>query len=308
MRMIRVASRKSNLAMTQTKWVIDQLTRLDGRYTYEIVPTVTKGDQVLDVALSKVGGKGLFVNEIEQVLVTRQADFAVHSLKDVPAQLADGLTLAAMPPREDPRDALISRDGTRLQDLQQGALIGTSSLRRLAQLRALRPDLRIETLRGNIDTRLRKLQRGEFDAIVLAAAGLHRMGWQERITEYLDPQFCLPALGQGILGIECRVEDAELRTLLAELTDQHTELAAKAERRLLFELNGSCQVPIGGLTSVLPDGSLRLEGMVANPSGPPIIRAQAEGHDAEELGVEVSRRLRELGAEEILGSVASGSA
>lgn len=305
MRTIRVASRKSNLAMTQTKWVIDELEKLNGDYHYEIIPTVTKGDKILDVALSKVGGKGLFVSEIEQVLVTRQADFAVHSLKDVPAQLADGLVLAALPTREDPRDAFISRTGQGLNNLPQGAVVGTSSLRRLAQLKALRPDLQIKTLRGNIDTRLRKLQEEEFDAIILAAAGLHRVGWQERITEYLEPEICLPALGQGILGIECREDDDELRRLLAGLTDKKTELAARAERRLLFELNGSCQVPIGGLTHVDADGKLHLQGMVASPDGVSVLRAEAQGYDADELGREVSRKLRDKGATAILETAGS---
>lgn len=290
--------------MTQTQWVIRQLQQLDDRYTYEIVPIVTKGDQILDVALSKVGGKGLFVSEIEQVLLSGEADFAVHSLKDVPASLADGLILASLPKREDPRDAFISQSGLPLRELPQGAVVGTSSLRRLAQLMAIRPDLQIRTLRGNIDTRLRKLQDDEFDAIVLAAAGLHRMGWHARITEYLNVESCLPALGQGILGIECRREDHELRALLALLTDAATEQAAKAERRLLLELNGSCQVPIGGFAEVLTDTKLRLQGLVASQDGSKVIRAVEEGHDAEQLGALVAEKLRRLGANAILAAVA----
>lgn len=303
MRTIRVASRQSALAMTQTKWVIGQLQALESSFTYEIVPTLTKGDKILDVALAKIGGKGLFVSEIEQVLTSGQADFAVHSLKDVPAQLADGLVLSAIPKREDARDALISREGRQLTDLPQGALVGTSSLRRVAQLLARRPDLQIQTLRGNIDTRLRKLEDEKFDAIVLAAAGLHRMGWQERITQYLSVEVCLPALCQGILGIECRQDDAQLRQLLNRLTDTASERAAVTERSLLATLNGGCQVPIGGFAEVLADGRLRLQGMVARPDGQQVLKAQAVGEDPTGVAEDVANQLRQQGADDILAMV-----
>ena len=303
MRTIRVASRQSALAMTQTKWVISQLQALDSRFTYEIIPTLTKGDKILDVALAKVGGKGLFVSELEQALASAQADFAVHSLKDVPAQLADGLILSAIPKREDARDALISRTAKRLLDLPQGARVGTSSLRRVAQLLAIRPDLQIQTLRGNIDTRLRKLEEENFDAIVLAAAGLHRMGWQSRITEYLSLDVCFPALGQGILGIECRQDDMQLRELLSRLTDVASERAAIAERSLLAALNGGCQVPIGGFAEVLADERIRLYGMVARPDGQRVLRARAIGEDPAAVAQDVARQLREQGADEILAMI-----
>ncbi len=290
--------------MTQTNFVIGKLRELSPQTDFEVVPVLTKGDQILDVTLSKVGGKGLFVSEIEATLVRGQADFAVHSLKDVPAELADGLTLTAFPARADARDALITKDGEGLQSLAPGAKVGTSSLRRVAQLRRARPDLDIQSIRGNIDTRLRKLQEGQFDAIVLAAAGLERMGWQDRITEYLEPVTCLPAVGQGILGIESRQDDAALIELLSRFNDPNTELAAIAERTLLFSLNGSCQVPIAGYALVFEDNrNIWLRGMVADPDGTRVLQAEDKGSDAETVGLRVAARLRDLGADELLTQV-----
>jgi hydroxymethylbilane synthase len=297
---LKVASRKSALAMQQSNWVLDQVRRQHPSLVLEIIPIVTQGDKILNVTLSKVGGKGLFVSEIEACLLSKQADFAVHSLKDVPAVLANGLTLAAMPAREDARDALISKRGLTFRDLPTGALLGTSSLRRMAQLQAARPDLRFESIRGNIDTRLKKLQTENFDAIVLAAAGLHRMGWADVITEYLDTELCLPAIGQGILGIECRSEDVNTVNILSGLRDERTMVAAEAERTLLHLLNGGCQVPIGGYAEVDELGTVSLRGMVASADGQEILRAHATGRDAVAVGTFVAEQLRLLGADRLI--------
>jgi len=255
MRNIIVGTRQSALALTQTNQVIDQLKAAAEQYelpfTFELRKIVTKGDRILDVTLSKVGGKGLFVKEIEQALIDEDIDIAVHSMKDVPSELQEGLVLAATPERVDPRDALITRGGCSLDELPQGALVGTSSLRRASQLQAYRPDLRMQSIRGNIDSRLRKLESEGFDAIVLAAAGLTRMGWQDRITQLLPPGICLPAVGQGALGLECRGGDSAVVDLLSWINHRPTALAVKAERTLLARLNGGCQVPIGAYAIIL---------------------------------------------------------
>lgn len=286
--------------MCQTHWVIDQLRTLDAQLTFEIIPVITRGDKQLDVALSKIGGKGLFVSEVEAWLQSGQGDLAVHSLKDIPVDLAPGLMLAGMPTREDPRDALISRGHERLADLPAGSVVGTSSLRRVAQLQHLRPDLHYVPVRGNIDTRLRKLDSGELDAIVLAAAGLHRMGWQERIDEYLDPSDCLPAIGQGVLGLECRTQDDTVRALLARLSDASTVQAVQAERTLLRALNGGCQVPLGGYAEVLADGSIHLRGMVATVDGTTILQAEGTHREPVAVGSSVAQALLHAGADQIL--------
>jgi hydroxymethylbilane synthase len=307
MKTIRVASRRSQLALTQTQWVIQQLQTRRPDLTFEIVPVVTKGDKILDVALSKVGGKGLFVSEVEQALLRGEADFAVHSLKDVPAELAKGLVLAGIPKREDPRDALISKSGQGLMDLPQGAVVGTSSLRRVAQLLRARPDLVIQPLRGNIDTRLGKLNTDGLDAIVLAAAGLHRMGWHDRITEYLPVDLCLPAIGQGILGVECRENDDFMVELLHEISDEPTKRASVAERTLLFALNGGCQIPIGGYAQGCEDGQVHLRGMVATPDGSQILYADVKGSKPEALGHQAAELLKEQGADAILENAVATS-
>ncbi|QQE77024.1 hydroxymethylbilane synthase [Alicyclobacillus sp. SO9] len=303
MRTIRVASRKSALAMTQTKWVISKMQQLAPDTQFVIVPVTTRGDTILNVTLSKVGGKGLFVSEIEQLMLSNEADLAVHSMKDMPARLADGLALGGVPEREDPRDAFLSRDEVPWQKLPQGAVVGTSSLRRMAQIRALRPDIRVESIRGNIDTRIAKMERGDFDAILLAASGLARMGWSKRITQYLEPDDCLPAVGQGILGIECRKDDDYVLELLARLTDEAAQTAALAERSLLAALDGSCQVPLAGFATVDKDGDIHLKGLVAAEDGTTVIRAEDRGRNASELGQKVAARLRDQGAEEILNAV-----
>lgn len=307
MQTIRVASRTSELAMVQTDYVIAQLRQHRPKLQFEVVPVVTKGDKILDVTLSKVGGKGLFVSEIEAKLLTGEADIAVHSLKDVPAQLADGLQLSAYPARADARDALISSVGQTIDKLPTGAKIGTSSLRRAAQIRALRPDVEVSSVRGNINTRIRKLEEGQFDAIILASAGLERMGWQERVTEYLEADVCLPAVGQGILGIESRAEDTELNELLSALNDKTTERAALAERTLLFALNGSCQVPIAGYAIERKDGTLWLRGLVASPDGKTVLRAEAHGESPTNVGMEAAQALKKLGAAGLLEAVTADS-
>lgn len=290
--------------MKQTHYVIDQLRKLSPDTQFEVVPVLTKGDKILDVTLSKVGGKGLFVSEIEATLLEKKADVAVHSLKDVPAELAEGLQLSAFPVRADARDALVSRLGVGLDGLKEGARVGTSSLRRVAQLLAARPDLEVASIRGNIDTRLRKLEEGQFDAIVLAAAGLERMGWEDRVTEYLEPSLCLPAVGQGILGLESRTDDVELNRLLHQLSDASTTQAALAERTLLFSLNGSCQVPIAGYAMLQDDGkTVWLRGLVASPDGKTVMRAEGTGDSPKELGLRVAGELRNQGADALLQSV-----
>jgi hydroxymethylbilane synthase len=307
MRNIVVGSRQSTLALTQTNQTIQLLQQLCAKsgldFVFEVKPIVTRGDRILDVTLSKVGGKGLFVKEIEQALIDQEIDLAIHSMKDMPFDLPDGLTIGAVPKREDPRDCLICKEARSLDDLPQGARVGTSSLRRAAQLQAYRSDLRIESMRGNIDTRLRKLTEEGFDAILLAAAGLHRMGWRDQITAYLSPDVCLPAVGQGALAIECREDDEEVLSLLRLLNDPVTERTVAAERRLLGLLNGGCQVPIGAYAQAetnASDAPLVLIGMVSSPDGNRLLRETATGSDPNEVGTEVAYALLRRGADNIL--------
>jgi hydroxymethylbilane synthase len=300
MRKIIVGSRQSKLALTQTNWVINRLKSFGLPYEFEIKKIVTKGDRILDVTLSKVGGKGLFVKEIEQALIDKEIDIAVHSMKDMPAVLQDGLMIGAIPKRVDARDVLISRNGLTLEQLPEGAVVGTSSLRREAQLRAFRNDFKIEPLRGNIDTRLRRVQDGEFDAIILAAAGLLRMDWKGEITQYLPVNLSLPAVGQGALGIECRADDAEVRALLANIHDPDTELAVTAERAFLRTLEGGCQVPIGAHALVSDDKQVKLMGLVADPKGDRILKNELSGSNPEQVGQSLAEELKAKGAAEIL--------
>jgi hydroxymethylbilane synthase len=302
-----VGTRQSALALTQTGQTVEKLKALAAAAglddTFEWKTIVTRGDRILDVTLSKVGGKGLFVKEIEQALLDGEIDLAVHSMKDMPFELPEGLIIGAVPEREDPRDGLVGRTAARFEDLPPGARVGTSSLRRAAQLKAARPDLRIVSIRGNIDTRLRKLEEEGLDAIVLAAAGLHRMGWGNRITSYLPPELSLPAVGQGALAIECRADDEEALALLARLNDPSTARAVAAERRLLGLLNGGCQVPIGAYATVegaAESGAVRLTGMVASPDGARLLRASASGADPDAVGEQVAAELLTQGAGEIL--------
>lgn len=307
MRKIIVGSRQSTLALTQTQQTIDTIRELCAaaglNYSFEVKPIVTRGDRILDVTLSKVGGKGLFVKEIEQALLDGEIDFAVHSMKDMPFELPEGLVVGAVPARQDARDCLISNVANRLEELPQGARVGTSSLRRAAQLCASRPDLRIESIRGNIDTRIRKLTEEGFDAILLAAAGLHRMGWQHKITAYLPTDVCLPAVGQGALAIECRANDDEVLSMLRLVNDPVTERAVAAERRLLGLLNGGCQVPIGAFAeadSADSGAPITLTGVVSSPDGSKLLRESATGTDPEQVGLKVAEALLSRGADQLL--------
>lgn len=303
MRKIIVGSRRSKLALTQTNWVIDRLKEFGLPFEFEVKEIVTKGDQILDVTLSKVGGKGLFVKEIEQAMIDGDIDMAVHSMKDMPAVLPEGLTIGCVPKREDHRDALISKNHKKLADLQSGSVIGTSSLRRSAQLLKERPDLEIKWIRGNIDTRLDKLKSEEYDAIILAAAGLARMGWsREVVTEFLDPEICLPAVGQGALAIECRENDLELLDLFSRFTDEVTYLAVQAERTFLNRMEGGCQVPIAGFATVTED-EITLTGLIASPDGKEIYKQAFTGTDPVSIGEKVSATLTEQGAKTLIDRV-----
>ncbi|MBO8155917.1 MAG: hydroxymethylbilane synthase [Bacillaceae bacterium] len=303
MRKIVVGSRRSQLALTQTKWVIEQLEKQKGPFSFDIKEIVTKGDKILDVTLSKVGGKGLFVKEIEQAMFDHEIDMAVHSMKDMPAELPEGLMIASVPVREDHRDAFISKEGKSLMELPEGSVVGTSSLRRSAQILAVRPDLNIQSIRGNIDTRLRKLEEEDFDAIVLAAAGLKRMGWSDDVvTEYLEPDVCVPAVGQGALAIECRESDQELRELLQSINHKKTEAAVTAERTFLHLMEGGCQVPIAGYAFM--DGDyIVLKALVASPDGSNVLSETVQGKDPVAVGKEVFDLLSKKGAKDLIDQV-----
>jgi hydroxymethylbilane synthase len=304
MRKIIVGSRRSKLALTQTNWVIDQLKQLDASFDFEVKEIVTKGDRILDVTLSKVGGKGLFVKEIEQAMLDKEIDMAVHSMKDMPAVLPEGLTIGSIPKREDHRDVLISKGHVPFKELKEGAVIGTSSLRRSAQLLAVRPDLEIKWIRGNIDTRVGKLESGEYDAIILAAAGLKRLGWaKEVITEFIDADMCVPAVGQGALSIECREDDEDLRALFDKFTCKNTERAVLAERAFLQKMEGGCQVPIAGFAYINEQGEVVLTGLVGSPDGKTIYKEQLTGENPVDLGVIVAERLTERGAKALIDKV-----
>ena len=305
---IKIGTRASLLATTQSTWTKNQIESRYPDVTVELVKIVTKGDKILDVPLAKVGGKGLFVKEIEEALLRKEVDLAVHSMKDVPAELPEELHLGIIPLREDPRDAFISNDYKSLSDLPQGAKIGTSSLRRRSQLAHLRPDLIIEDLRGNLDTRLRKLDEKMYDAIILATAGLNRLGMSDRITDYFSPEEMLPAVGQGALGLELRKDDVELLEGLSFLNDENTAVAVTAERSFLHQLEGGCQVPIGAYAEVDGD-SVSLAGLVASVDGITIIKKSdsAACADAAKLGLNVANQLLDKGAREILAEVYNNS-
>ena len=301
---LRIGTRGSKLALVQSEWVKKEMQSRYPELRVELVKIRTKGDKIIDAPLSKVGGKGLFVKEIEEALLKREVDLAVHSLKDVPAELHKGLQLSVYPKREDPRDALVSSLFRKVGDLPQGASVGTSSLRRSAQLLHMRPDLRIAPLRGNVDTRLRKLDSGELQAIVLAAAGLQRLGLSDRITALLSPDSVLPAIGQGVLGLEVREDDQKVQNLISFLNDLETELAARAERAFLKELEGGCQVPLAGYARV-EKGRLVLDGMVAELDGSVILKRKLSGEKdkPEDLGLALARHLIAAGADRILEKI-----
>jgi hydroxymethylbilane synthase len=299
-----LGTRGSKLAVQQSEWVQAQLHALAPHVTVTLRRIQTSGDKILDVPLAQIGGKGLFVKEIEEALLSGEIDLAVHSMKDVPTELPEGLEILCVPPREDPRDALISREGRLFMDLPHGARIGTSSLRRQSQLLHARPDLTIVMLRGNLDTRLKKLRAGQFDAIVLAVAGLRRLGWAHEITEYLAPQISLPAIGQGALGIEGRREDVFIRSLLCGLNHAPSKTAVLAERALLHRLQGGCQVPIAAYATVTETG-VKLEGLVSSVDGKELLRDTAEGtiENPESIGIQLAERLLVRGGERILHAI-----
>jgi len=304
MRKIIVGSRRSKLALTQTNWVIDRLKELGAPFEFEVKEIVTKGDQILNVTLSKVGGKGLFVKEIEQAMLSAEIDMAVHSMKDMPAVLPEGLIIGCVPAREDHRDVIISKNHVPFSQLPSGAIVGTSSLRRSAQLLANRSDIQIKWIRGNIDTRLAKLQTEDYDAIVLAAAGLARMGWKEEVvTEYLSTDACVPAVGQGALAIECRESDTELLEWLKKLTDRRTERAVMAERAFLFKMEGGCQVPIAGYAYITEADEIALTVLVASPDGKEMYKETVIGTDPNEVGFNAARILTERGAKKLIERV-----
>jgi hydroxymethylbilane synthase len=271
---LRIATRRSPLALVQTRWVATELRAHNSSLEIEEVPIVTQGDRILDTPLMRLGGKGLFVSELEQALHERRADIAVHSMKDVPAALAPGLAIVCIPRRADPRDVLVMRTATNLAELPSGASVGTSSLRRVCQLRALRPDLAFMSVRGNVDTRIRKLQAGEVDAVVLAAAGLNRLGLTIDGTCVLSIGMCLPAIGQGALAIESRDDDDAARAAVAALNDEETSLAIEAERSLLVELQGNCHAPLAAFARRVDAGrALLLDALVGSHDTTTIIRA-----------------------------------
>ena len=301
---IRIGSRGSALALWQAEWVKSELEKKYPGTSVTLTKIKTTGDKILDVPLAKVGGKGLFVKEIEEAMLAGEIDIAVHSMKDVPTFFPDGLHLSCITKREDPRDALLTRNKVKFKDLPQGANVGTSSLRRQAQLTNVRPDFVIHQLRGNVDTRIKKLKEGQYDAIILAAAGVKRLGLAENVSEYIDPEISLPAIGQGALGIECRVDDRELNDLIAFFNHADTRTCVTGERALLRRLEGGCQVPIA-CYGEMKDGKLHLTGLVGSVDGKRIIKDAIDGapEKAEKLGVMLAEKLLSRGADVILREV-----
>ena len=301
MRKLIVGSRRSKLALTQSQQFIDKLKFIDPSLDIEIKEIVTKGDKIVDKQLSKVGGKGLFVKEIQNELFNKEIDMAIHSLKDVPSMIPDGLTLGCIPDREIPFDAYIAKNHIPLQELSEGSIVGTSSLRRGAQILSKYPHLKIKWIRGNIDTRLKKLETEDYDAIILAAAGLKRMGWSDNIvTTYLDRDILLPAIGQGARGIECRSDDKELLDLLSKVHNHDVAQCVTAERTFLSEMDGSCQVPIGGYATIAQDNQIEFTGLIMSPDGKERYEHTALGTDPVKLGIEVSQVLKKQGAYDII--------
>ena len=304
MNLVRIATRKSALALWQANFVKAELEAAHPGLQVELVPMSTQGDKILDTPLAKIGGKGLFVKELETAMLEGRADIAVHSMKDVPVDFPEGLMLHTICRREDPRDAFVSNSYQQLADLPQGAVVGTSSLRRQCQIKAMRPDLQIKDLRGNVNTRLAKLDAGEFDAIILASAGLIRLGFETRIASFLEVGTSLPANGQGAVGIECRSDDLVVQQLLAPLEHRETRICVLAERAMNRKLQGGCQVPIGAF-AVLQQNELWLRGLVGQLDGSEILRSEIKGQasQAEQLGTQLAEQLLALGADRILDAV-----
>lgn len=298
---IRIATRQSPLALWQANYVKDALMAAHPGLQVELVTMVTRGDVILDTPLAKVGGKGLFVKELEIAMLEGRADLAVHSMKDVPVDFPDGLGLVTICEREDPRDAFVSNTYAKIEDLPSGSIVGTCSLRRQCQLKAARPDLVIKELRGNVGTRLSKLDAGEYDAIILAAAGLKRLELESRIRSFIEPEQSLPAVGQGAVGIECRVDDQRVRALLAPLNHADTADRVRCERAMNLTLQGGCQVPIGSY-ALLEDDHIWLRALVGEPDGSQIVRGEIRGPrtQAEQLGITLAEQLLSQGAKEIL--------
>ncbi|WNC71959.1 hydroxymethylbilane synthase [Thalassotalea psychrophila] len=301
---LKIATRKSALALWQAEFVKARLEHFHSDLTVELVPMVTKGDIILDSPLSKVGGKGLFVKELEVAMLEGRADIAVHSMKDVPVEFPEGLGLEIVCEREDPRDAFVSNTINSLADLPQGAIVGTSSLRRQCQIKALRPDLDIRDLRGNVNTRLAKLDDGQYDAIILAAAGLIRLEMPERIQEFIEPEVMLPANGQGAVGIECRTDDERVKALLAPLEHKETRIRVLAERSMNRSLEGGCQVPIGSY-AIIENEQLYLRGLVGAIDGSTILHSEIRGKltNGDAMGTMLAEKLLKDGADVILKQV-----
>ncbi|MBD1371798.1 hydroxymethylbilane synthase [Hazenella sp. IB182357] len=305
MNAIVVGTRRSQLALTQTQWVIDRLQEMDPNLHVSLEKIVTKGDRILDVTLSKVGGKGLFVKEIEQALLEKRIDFAVHSMKDMPGEMPDGLTIGAIPIRENPHDCFISQDGRALKEMPAGAVVGTSSLRRQSQILSLRPDLVVKPIRGNLGTRLDKLKNGTFDAIVLAVAGLARMNMSYDQFDELSVKEMLPAVGQGALAIQCRADDAALIERLAQINHEETARAVQAERSFLQSFQGGCHLPVAGYAEWM-NGEIQLSGLIGDPEGKQMIYGAALGTDPVQVGKKLAQELQEQGAEDLLDRVRNG--
>lgn len=301
MKTLKIATRQSPLALWQAEHIRARLQELHPDLTVELVKFVTQGDKILDTPLAKIGGKGLFVKELEAALLDERADLAVHSMKDVPMALPEGLTLAVICEREDPFDAFVSNQFEKFADLPQGAKVGTSSLRRKSQILKQRPDLQIIDLRGNVGTRLAKLDEGQYDAIILASAGLKRLGLSERIRHCLTPDISLPAVGQGALGLECRAADQDVLALIQPLLHKETDVCVRAERAFNAYLEGGCQVPIAGYAT-LQNGQIHIEGRVGSADGQTLLRAELtdEANNAQQLGENLARNLLDQGAGELL--------
>ncbi|MBK0126891.1 hydroxymethylbilane synthase [Pantoea sp. S61] len=306
-KIFRIATRQSPLALWQAQYVQQRLMAAHPGVQVELVPMVTKGDIILDTPLAKVGGKGLFVKELELAMLENRADLAVHSMKDVPVEFPEGLGLVTICEREDPRDAFVSNLYNSIDELPQGAIVGTSSLRRQCQLSARRPDLIIRSLRGNVGTRLGKLDAGEYDAIILAAAGLKRLNLDDRIRQAMPAEISLPAVGQGAVGIECRLDDHELITLLQALNHADTDVCVRAERAMNTRLEGGCQVPIGSF-ALLEDNQLWLRGLVGSPDGHQMVVGERRGprENAVQMGISLAEELLDGGARDILRDVYQG--
>ncbi len=303
MKTVVVGTRRSGLAKTQTMQLIKSLKEKNPEVNFEVKEIVTKGDRIVDRQLSKVGGKGLFVKEIEHALKVGDIDMAVHSLKDVPSELPEGFKLSAVPVREDRRDAFLSNGNVSFKDLKPGSIIGTSSLRRAAQLQQMRDDIKVNWVRGNIDTRIQKMRDGEYDAIILAAAGLKRMGWSDDVvTEYFDPEEFIPAVAQGALGVEIREDDKEMHEILQTIHHVETATETTAERTFLKRMDGSCQVPIGANAQFV-DGELYLTGLIMSEDGNEKFLVKKSGDDPVVLGNLVADEMEKIGAKEIIDEI-----